>query len=121
MPGRNSGLTSDDRALRLTNRVGEAGWRRAPRLSRGLGRLGFELFTGQGGFYHWARLPGELTADRFNERLFEHDAGILPGRLCDMARRPGADCPLDRFVRFSFGPLSPETYDENLEILSRCV
>ena len=84
-------------------------------------RLGFELFTGNGGFYHWGRLPGDLTADAFNERLFRHDAGILPGRLCDMQRRQGSACPLDRFMRFSFGPLQPESFEGDMEILAKCV
>jgi aspartate/methionine/tyrosine aminotransferase len=91
------------------------------RYAEGLANLGFELFTGDGGFYHWARLPGDLTADRFNERLFRHNAGILPGNLCDMARRKGDASPLDTFVRFSFGPLPPETYETNLTILADCV
>jgi len=90
------------------------------RYAQGLRDLGFELFTGSGGFYHWCRLPGELTGDAFNERLFEHDAGILPGRLCDMARR-GDDGPLARMIRFSFGPLAAESYDDDMAILARCV
>ena len=49
-----------------------------------------------------ARVP---TAAELNERLFAHGAAILPGRLCDMARRSGQPSPLDRFMRFSFGPL----------------
>ena len=91
------------------------------RYAKGLSELGFELFTGNGGFYHWARLPGDLTADRFNERLFRHDAGILPGPLCDMARRKGDDCPLNRFIRFSFGPLAPDSFENDMTILARCV
>lgn len=87
----------------------------------GLNELGFKLFTGDGGFYHWGQLPGELSADEFNERLFKHEAGILPGVLCDMARRKGAGGPLYRFVRFSFGPLGPESYESDMEILSKCV
>jgi len=90
------------------------------RYGEGLAGLGFELYTGRGGFYHWARLPGDLTGDAFNERLFEHDAGILPGRLCDMHRR-GDDGPLGRMIRFSFGPLPPDSYDGDMEILARCV
>jgi aspartate/methionine/tyrosine aminotransferase len=90
------------------------------RYGRGLASLGFELFTGTGGFYHWARLPGDMTGDQFNERLFKHDAGILPGRLCDMARR-GAKGPMDRMMRFSFGPLSAESYESDMAILARCV
>ncbi len=78
------------------------------RYGEGLSSLGIELFTGEGGFYHWARLPDGLTGDQLNDRLFEHDAGILPGRLCDMAREPeGGPSTLDEMFRFSFGPLSP--------------
>lgn len=91
------------------------------RYRAGLLGLGFELYTGDGGFYHWGRLPGSLSADEFNERLFKHDAGILPGTLCDMARRRGEDAPLHRFIRFSFGPLGPESYANDMEILAQCV
>lgn len=87
----------------------------------GLNSLGFELFTGDGGFYHWGRLPGELSADDFNQRLFKHEAGILPGVLCDMARRRGADGPMHNFMRFSFGPLSPDSYENDMQILAQCV
>jgi len=88
------------------NRYGEA-----------LSSLGFEMFTGNGGFYHWARLPGGLTGDEFNLRLFEHNAGILPGRLCDMARSD----TLNRMMRFSFGPLDASSFEEDIEILRKCV
>ncbi len=91
------------------------------RYAAGLKELGFELFTGDGGFYHWGRLPGELSADELNDRLFKHEAAILPGVLCDMARRKGKDGPLHRFVRFSFGPLGPESFENDMEILSQCV
>jgi aspartate/methionine/tyrosine aminotransferase len=91
------------------------------RYRTGLEKLGFELFTGDGGFYHWGKLPGNISADAFNERLFKHDAGILPGPLCDMARRKGVDAPLNNFVRFSFGPLGPESYDSDMSILSKCL
>lgn len=86
----------------------------------GLKELGIELFTGDGGFYHWGRLPDGLSADEFNRRLFEHKAAILPGTLCDMERR-GADSPLADFIRFSFGPILPETYEGNLEIMKSCL
>ena len=86
-----------------------------------LDKLGFELFTGDGGFYHWGRLPDGLSADEFNQRLFAHKAAILPGRLCDMNREAGAASPLDSFMRFSFGPLKAESFEGDVEILSRCV
>jgi len=45
---------------------------------------------------------------------------MLPGRLCDMARR-GAAGPLDRMVRFSFGPLKADSFEKDMEIIARCV
>jgi aspartate/methionine/tyrosine aminotransferase len=87
----------------------------------GFEALGFELFTGDGGFYHWGRLPGGTSADEFNERLFKYNAGILPGPLCDMERRKGPGAPLNNFVRFSFGPLSPESFDDDIAILAKCM
>jgi aspartate/methionine/tyrosine aminotransferase len=90
------------------------------RYGEALAGLGLELFTGDGGFYHWGRLPKGLTGDTFNERLFAHRAGILPGRLCDMARR-GDHGPLGNLIRFSFGPLGPESFDTDLGILSSCL
>lgn len=90
------------------------------RYGEGLSKLGFELFTGTGGFYHWARLPGDMTGDTFNERLFAHQAGILPGRLCDMGRR-GDPGPLGNMIRFSFGPLPADSFAGDMEILARCV
>jgi aspartate/methionine/tyrosine aminotransferase len=90
------------------------------RYGEGLANLGIELFTGTGGFYHWGQLQGGLTGDEFNERLFKHEAAILPGRLCDMARR-GAEGPLGDVIRFSFGPLGPDSYDEDMRILAACL
>ena len=101
--------------------IGEFFTQQRKRYRLGLEELGFELYTGDGGFYHWGKLPGELSADEFNERLFKHEAGILPGVLCDMARRRGEDGPLHRFIRFSFGPLSSDSYDNDMEILAKCV
>ena len=87
------------------------------RYGEGLAELGFDLFTGSGGFYHWGELPQGLTGDEFNERLFAHEAGILPGRLCDMARTDQAPSALERYARFSFGPLGAESYDDDMRIL----
>ena len=91
------------------------------RYEAGLRELGFELFTGNGGFYHWGRLPNGMTGDQFNKRLFEHEAGILPGHLCDMARSVDAGSTLDNFARFSFGPLSADSFEGDMEILRQCV
>ncbi|MCH9651070.1 MAG: pyridoxal phosphate-dependent aminotransferase [Deltaproteobacteria bacterium] len=90
------------------------------RYGEGLARLGVELFTGDGGFYHWGRLPQGLDGDSFNERLFEYQAGILPGRLCDMARR-GNEGPMGSLIRFSFGPLSADSFPSDMEILEKCL
>jgi arginine:pyruvate transaminase len=87
------------------------------RYGEGLADLGLELQTGTGGFYHWGKLPQGLTGDEFNERLFAHEAGILPGRLCDMARTDDAKSALARYARFSFGPLGAESYDDDMRIL----
>ena len=79
-------------------------------------RLGLELFSGDGGFYHWCRLPDGLSAAEFNDRLFPRGAAVLKGTDCDMARR-GAHSPLQDFFRFSFGPLDPLSFDSDIEIM----
>ncbi len=95
--------------------------RQRDRYRNGLSNLGFELFTGRGGFYHWGRLPGGLSADQFNAKLFQFNAGVLPGRVCDMLHREAAECPLRDFIRFSFGPLLAESYDDNMRILEQAL
>ena len=80
--------------------------------------LGLELFSGEGGFYHWCSLPAALTAEELNQRLFAEGAAILKGTDCDMARRGDAS-PLANFFRFSFGPLAPDSFESDIEILRR--
>ena len=82
--------------------------------------LGLELFSGPGGFYHWSKLPGELTSIEFNERLFRQGAAILKGTDCDMHRLE-ENSHLKQFFRFSFGPLLPESYDSDIEILNNAL
>ena len=91
------------------------------RYGEALTALGFILYTGDGGFYHWARLPQGLTADEFNERLFLYKAAILPGTLCDMFRRGNQASPHRHFIRFSFGPLKESSFDQDIEILRACL
>ncbi len=86
-------------------------------------RLGLQVHTGDGGFYHWLELPEGLNADELNRRLFKHGAAILKGFDCDMARPhdkdPSYRSPYDAYFRFSFGPLLPETFESDIAILSR--
>jgi aminotransferase len=111
-----AGLLALDRAAKAREAIGRFYGSQRDRYRGALEQLGFDLFTGEGGFYHWGRLPGGLTADEFNERLFKHNAAILPGTLCDMLRR-GESSPLASFVRFSFGPLKAESFEGDLAIL----
>ncbi len=86
------------------------------RYGTALRELGLDLFSGDGGFYHWCRLPGELTAEQLNQRLFKEGAAVLKGTDCDMARLGDAS-PLANFFRFSFGPLSPESFESDISIM----
>jgi aspartate/methionine/tyrosine aminotransferase len=79
-------------------------------------KLGLELWSGDGGFYHWCKLSGGMTAAQLNEELFKKGAAVLKGTDCDMARR-GAESPLSGFFRFSFGPLHPDDFDSDVEIM----
>lgn len=81
-------------------------------------RLGLGVHSGEGGFYHWCELRGGLSADDFNARLFKEGAAILKGTDCDMARL-GDKSALRNFFRFSFGPLAPESFESDIEILQR--
>ncbi len=90
------------------------------RYGEAFAKLGLDLFTGDGGFYHWCRLAGGLGADELNRRLFKQGAAILKGTDCDMARL-GDDSPLRDFFRFSFGPLKPESFDSDIAILKEAL
>ena len=90
------------------------------RYGRALQELGLELLTGEGGFYHWVRLPAGLSALEFNDRLMQHQAATLPGTLCDMFRR-GEGGPHSQFFRFSFGPLPAESFEGDVAILRACL
>ena len=79
-------------------------------------KLGLELFSGEGGFYHWCRLPDDLDSEKFNHALFKHGAAILKGTDCDM-KRLGKDSSLKQFFRFSFGPLEQDTFESDINII----
>lgn len=82
--------------------------------------LGLELHSGDGGFYHWCRLTNGMTAAELNQRLFPQGAAVLMGTDCDMARRGDAS-PLRDFFRFSFGPLDPEDFEGDVEIMRKAL
>ena len=87
---------------------------------KGFLELGLELFSGDGGFYHWCKLPDTLTAEKLNEKLFQKGAAILKGTDCDM-HRLGDTSHLNHFFRFSFGPLLPDSYDNDIKILGEAI
>ena len=109
-----------DRVTHARKSVGEYYGEQRRRYGDALDKLGFELYTGNGGFYHWGKLPKGLSADTFNERLFKYQAAILPGKLCDMTRGSGVS-PLNEFMRFSFGPLKADSFEDDVKIISACV
>jgi|TARA_B110000116_G_scaffold200187_1_gene175087 aspartate aminotransferase len=84
--------------------------------------MGLEVYTGDGGFYHWLELPEGMTSDELNGRLFKRGAAILCAAECDMARPHSKDpdyvTPYARFFRFSFGPLLPETFDTDIQLFN---
>jgi len=114
-------LLNPQRVELARNAIGQFYGKQRARYGEALRALGFILYTGEGGFYHWARLPQGLTAEEFNERLFLYKAAILPGTLCDMLRRGNRDSPHRHFVRFSFGPLKESSFEQDVEILTACL
>ncbi len=85
--------------------------------------MGLGVSTGDGGFYHWMKLPAGLNAGELNRRLFKHGAAILEGIDCDMARPHAKDpdyvSPYDSWFRFSFGPLLPETFESDVALFGQ--
>lgn len=96
-------------------------WQRE-RYGEAFKKMGLEVFTGTGGFYHWMKLPPGLNCDEFNKRLFKRGAAVLRGIDCDMARPHSKDpsyvSPYLEYFRFSFGPLLPETFEEDIKIMT---
>jgi len=84
--------------------------------------MGLKVFTGKGGFYHWMQLPEGLNCDDLNKRLYKRGAAILAGRDCDMGRPhskdPSYTSPYMDMFRFSFGPLLPETFEDDIKLMS---
>ena len=94
-------------------------WQRE-RYGNAFKEMGLGVYTGNGGFYHWLELPEGMTSDKLNKRLFKRGAAILCAFDCDMARPhskdPNYKTPYERFFRFSFGPLLPESFESDIEL-----
>ena len=94
-------------------------WQRE-RYGNAFKKMGLGVYTGNGGFYHWLELPEGMTGDELNKRLFKRGAAILCAFDCDMARPhskdPNYKTPYERFFRFSFGPLLPESFESDIEL-----
>jgi len=97
-------------------------WQRE-RYGKAFEEMGLGVYTGNGGFYHWLELPEGMTSTEFNNRLFKCGAAILPASDCDMGRPHSKDpsyvTPYERFFRFSFGPLLPETFEADIRLFSK--
>lgn len=94
-------------------------WQRE-RYGKAFAEMGLGIFTGNGGFYHWLELPEGMTNSELNNRLFKRGAAILCASDCDMGRPHSKDVdyesPYSRFFRFSFGPLLPETFENDIQL-----
>jgi len=96
-------------------------WQRE-RYGEAFKKMGLTLYTGSGGFYHWLELPKGVTCDDLNERLFKRGAAVLRGVDCDMARPHAKDpdyvSPYLNMFRFSFGPILPESFESDIQIMT---
>ena len=96
-------------------------WQRK-RYGKAFEDMGLGVYTGNGGFYHWLELPEGMESSELNKRLFKRGAAILCASDCDMARPHSKDpnylTPYTRFFRFSFGPLLPETFEDDIQLFS---
>lgn len=114
-------LKPDRVALQRTAIEQHYNWQRK-RYKEAFEKMGLKVFTGSGGFYHWMQLPKGMNCDEFNKRLYKRGAAILAGRDCDMGRPHSKDpsyvSPYMDMFRFSFGPLLPETFESDIELLS---
>lgn len=95
-------------------------WQRE-RYGKAFKEMGLGVYTGPGGFYHWLELPEGLNCIELNKRLFKRGCAILEGPGCDMARPHSKDpeyvSPYLNMFRFSFGPLLPETFESDIQIM----
>lgn len=83
-------------------------------------KLGLEVHTGNGSFYHWCRLTNGMTAEDLNQALFKVGAAIIKGPDCDMSRK-GEESDLINYFRFSFGPQKPDAFDSDIKIMRQAL
>lgn len=71
------------------------------------------------------QLPEGLNCDELNKRLYKRCAAISAGRDCDMGgphlKDPGYVSPYVSMLRFSFGPLLPETFESDIQLMTEVV
>jgi DNA-binding transcriptional MocR family regulator len=114
-------LFKPDRVARQRKAVeAHYNWQRQ-RYGEAFRQMGLKVFTGNGGFYHWMQLPEGLNSEGLNKRLYKRGAAILTGRDCDMGRPHSKDpsyvSPYMDMFRFSFGPLLPETFEGDIQLM----
>jgi|TARA_B110000091_G_scaffold159875_1_gene170351 DNA-binding transcriptional MocR family regulator len=115
-------LLKPDRVKKARKAIEEHyNWQRK-RYGKAFEDMGLGVYTGNGGFYHWLELPEGMESSELNKRLFKRGAAILCASDCDMARPHSKDpiymTPYARFFRFSFGPLLPETFEDDIQLFS---
>ena len=93
---------------------------RVKKARKAVEEMGLGVYTGDGGFYHWLELPDGMTSVELNKRLLKRGAAILCAFECDMGRPHSKDLnyktPYERFFRFSFGPLLPESFETDINL-----
>lgn len=99
-------------------------WQRE-RYGEAFEKIGLKVFTGNSGFYHWMQLPDGMNCKELNKHLYKRGAAILEGVDCDMGRPHSKDptykSPYMNMFRFSFGPLLPETFEDDIKLMSEVI
>ena len=116
-------LLQPERVVQAREAVAKHYGMQRARYGEAFANMGLDVATGDGGFYHWMKLPDGLDAGELNRRLFKHGAAILEGKDCDMARPHAKDpdyvSPYHAWFRFSFGPLLPETFESDVALFGQ--
>ena len=85
--------------------------------------MGLGVHTGDGGFYHWMRLPDGMNAASSTAACSSTARRSSKGVDCDMARphnkEPDYVSPYEDWFRFSFGPLLPDSFESDIAIMQQ--